>query len=68
MNVFRITPKRIKRSNGQVLTPEMVVTVTTRQHTAVVKRYIKTNSFSDTLDIQNQIRLDYEAGKYLCFY
>lgn len=27
---------------------------------AVVKRYIKTNSFSDTLDIQNQIRLDYE--------
>lgn len=27
---------------------------------AFVKRYIKTNSFSDTLDIQNQIRLDYE--------
>lgn len=29
---------------------------------AVVKRYIKTNSFSDTLDIQNQIRLDYEEN------
>ncbi len=32
MNVFRITPKRIKRVNGQVLAPEMVVNVTTRQH------------------------------------
>lgn len=29
---------------------------------AVVKWYIKTNSFSDTLDIQNQIRLDYEEN------
>ena len=26
-------PKRIKRSNGTVLTPDMVVTVTTLQHT-----------------------------------
>ena len=26
MKVFRITPKRIKRSNGQVLTPEMEIT------------------------------------------
>lgn len=34
MKVFRITPKRIKRVNGQVLTPEMEVTVTTRQHTS----------------------------------
>jgi hypothetical protein len=31
--VFRITPKRIKRTNGTVLTPEMSVTVTTVQHT-----------------------------------
>ena len=31
--VFRITPKRIKRTNGQVLTPEMTITVTTRSHT-----------------------------------
>lgn len=30
--VFRITPKRVKRSNGQVLTPEMAITVTTKQH------------------------------------
>ena len=34
MQVFRITPKRIKRCNGTVLTPEMVITVTTRIHTA----------------------------------
>lgn len=31
--VFQITPKRIKRTNGTVLTPEMVVTVTTQSHT-----------------------------------
>lgn len=31
--VFKVTPKRIKRTNGTVLTPEMVVTVTTQQHT-----------------------------------
>lgn len=30
--VFRITPKRIKRVNGTVLTPEMSITVTTRSH------------------------------------
>ena len=27
--VFQVKPKRLKRSNGTVLTPEMVVTVTT---------------------------------------
>ncbi len=31
--VFQVKPKRIKRSNGTVLTPEMAVTVTTAQHT-----------------------------------
>lgn len=37
--VFRVTPKRIKRTNGTVLTPEMAVTVTTAIHT--------TNPFSN---------------------
>ena len=32
--VFQVWAKRIKRSNGTVLTPEMAVTVTTQQHTA----------------------------------
>lgn len=32
--VFRVTPKRIKRTNGTVLTPEMAVTVTTAIHTS----------------------------------
>ena len=27
--VFKVTPKRVKRTNGTVLTPEMEVTVTT---------------------------------------
>lgn len=31
--VFRVIPKRVKRTNGTVLTPEMVVTVTTQMHT-----------------------------------
>ena len=31
--VFRIKPKRIKRANGTVLTPDMSITVTTRSHT-----------------------------------
>ena len=31
--VFQVKPKRIKRSNGTVLTPDMVVTVTTQQNT-----------------------------------
>lgn len=33
--VFQIIPKRIKRVNGTVLTPEMVVTVTTQSHTSI---------------------------------
>jgi hypothetical protein len=32
--VFRITPRRVKRANGTVLTPEMSITVTTAQHTS----------------------------------
>lgn len=32
--VFQVWPKRIKRTNGTVLTPEMGVTVTTQQHTS----------------------------------
>lgn len=32
--VFKITPKRIKRVNGTVLTPEMTVTVTTAIHSS----------------------------------
>jgi len=30
--VFRVWPKRVKRSNGTVLTPEMVIVVTTKYH------------------------------------
>lgn len=31
---FQVKPKRTKRTNGTVLTPQMVVTVTTQQHIA----------------------------------
>lgn len=31
--VFQIIPKRTKRANETVLTPDMVVTVTTQSHT-----------------------------------
>jgi hypothetical protein len=32
--VFEVTPKRVKRTNGTVLTPEMSITVTTDHHTS----------------------------------
>lgn len=32
--VFQVWPKRMKRVNGTVLTPDMAVTVTTQQHTS----------------------------------
>lgn len=32
--VFKVWPKKVKRSNGTVLTPEMEVTVTTKAHTS----------------------------------
>ena len=31
--VFKITPKRVKRTNGEYLTPDMSIIVTTRSHT-----------------------------------
>jgi hypothetical protein len=34
MQIFRITPKRIKRVNGAVLSPEMSVVVTTKVPTS----------------------------------
>ena len=34
MKFFKVTPKRIKRANGTVLTSEMTVTVTTQMHTS----------------------------------
>ncbi len=32
--VFKITPRRVKRVNNTVLTPEMTVVVTTQSHTS----------------------------------
>lgn len=32
MQVFRVWPKRIRRGNGQVISPEMVVIVTLKHH------------------------------------
>ena len=32
--VFAVRPKRVKRTNGQVLTPDMEITVTTQSHTS----------------------------------
>jgi len=31
--VFKVTPKRVKRTNNTVLTPDMSIVVTTMQHT-----------------------------------
>ncbi|MBQ7691670.1 MAG: hypothetical protein IJT30_10850 [Muribaculaceae bacterium] len=52
--VFRITPKRLRRVNGQVITPEMSIIVTTRQHCTspfyngaveVCEQYMRTYNF-----------------------
>ena len=32
--VFKVWPKRVKRTNGTVLTPEMAIVVTTKIHTS----------------------------------
>lgn len=44
---FRITPKRVKRSNGQVLTPDMSITVTTKSH-------ITTPFYNGAMEIKEQ--------------
>lgn len=42
MQVLRITPKRLMRINGLALSPEMVVTVTTKSPTHVrFRRYCR---------------------------
>lgn len=46
--VFRVTPKRIKRTNGQVLTPDMSVVVTTKTH-ATFFQYKNLSSHRETI-------------------
>ena len=53
--VFRITPKRVKRSNGQVLTPDMSITVTTRSHTT-------TPFYNGAVEIKEQYGFDYKKA------
>ncbi len=58
---FRVTPKRIKRSNGTVLLPVMSVTVITARHT--------TNPFDNgAKEIQEAYRRLYafDYGKACC--
>ena len=54
--VFRVIPKRVKHSNGQVLTPDMSITVTTRSHTTtpfyngvveIKEQYMRMYKFDD---------------------
>ena len=51
--VFRITPKRTKRANGQVLTPDMSITVTTKQHCT-------TPFYNGAVEIQEQYMRMYQ--------
>lgn len=66
--VFKVTPKRIKRSNGTVLTPEMSVTVTTAIHTTnpfsngareIVEAYMRIYAFDYKKACCNQNDFDY---------
>ena len=50
--VFQITPKRIKRTNGTVLTPEMVVTVTTQSHTVTTQSHTSNPFYNGAKEVQ----------------
>jgi len=43
--VFAVRPKRIKRTNGQVLTPEMEITVTTNGAKEIQEQYMRMYQF-----------------------
>lgn len=66
--VFCVTPKRIKRTNGTVLTPEMSVTVTTAMHTTnpfangakeIKEAYLRLYGFDYTKACCNQNDFDF---------
>lgn len=68
--VFRVTTKRIKRTNGQVLTPEMEVTVTTKMYTSdpfyngaqeVKDMYMRIYGFDYKKACCNKSDFDYKA-------
>lgn len=77
MKVFRIRPKRIKRTNGTVLTPDMEVTVTTRMHTndpfynggqEVAEMYMRIYGFDYKKPAATKSILNLRRwGKYLAF-
>ena len=65
--VFRITPKRVKRSNGQVLTPDMSITVMTRSHTTtpfyngaveIKEQYMRMYQFDTRKHVAHQVILN----------
>ena len=70
MKVFQVTPKRIKRVNGLVLTPEMSVIVTTLTHTStpfyngakeVVEMYMRIYGFDYKKACCNVNDFDFKA-------
>ena len=70
MKVFKVTPKRIKRANGTVLTPDMTVTVTMQMHSVtpfangakeVAEAYMKIYGFDYKKACCNAGDFDYQA-------
>lgn len=68
--VFKVTPKRIKRSNGTVLTPDMAVTVTTAMHVSnpfnngakeIQEAYMRLYAFDYKKACCNSSDFNYEA-------
>lgn len=68
--VFKVWPKRVKRTNGTVLTPEMVVIVTTKNHVSspfvngaqeVKDTYMRLYQFDYKKACCTQSDFDYEA-------
>ena len=70
MKVCKVTPKRIKRANGTVLTPDMTVIVTMQMHSVtpfangaeeVAEAYMKIYGFDYKKACCNAGDFDYQA-------
>lgn len=72
-NVFRVRPVRVKRANGQVLTPDMEITVTTQSYTSdpfyngakeIQEQYMRMYQFD--YKKSNCSKYDFEFIKIVC--
>ena len=64
--VFQVKPKRLKRSNGTVLTPDMVVTVENKQQTRRINEIMK--EYRKEFYAEGQLFFFLKAHNYSTYY